>query len=271
MQILHTIFDDSEVGISAMSSLLRRLGDDHAKYNEFKDKNPNPIVSEALIAAFEEKYVNRIRMEMSQGKLLDNIRNTDFLFLLRKIDSQLAKEVCDLLLENDISFAKLIRFGMSHGHMITNRVVKTWGFRPKNIESYVDLAGAYQRVCRLFETDVHKTFENCELMDLAAFAYFMEHQAESKKDDNVIGEEIVRERLNQFSEVAPGAGASRDSFPEIQSATVATAAPGLHPLTAPALSNRPLYQSWGAEPILHSNFDTKLLCIFFCCFMQIQG
>ena len=90
-----------------MSSLLRRLGDDHAKYNEFKDKNPNPIVSEALIAAFEEKYVNRIRMEMSQGKLLDNIRNTDFLFLLRKIDSQLAKEVCDLLLENDISFAKL--------------------------------------------------------------------------------------------------------------------------------------------------------------------
>lgn len=38
-------------------------------------------------------------------------------------------------------------------------------------------------------------------MDLAAFAYFMEHQVESRKDDNVIGEEIVRERLNQFSEV----------------------------------------------------------------------
>lgn len=49
-------------------------------------------------------------------------------------------------------------------------------------------------------------------------------------------------------EVAPGAGASRDSFPEIQSATVASAAPGLHPVDAPTLSNRPLYQSWGAEP-----------------------
>ena len=49
-------------------------------------------------------------------------------------------------------------------------------------------------------------------------------------------------------EVAPGAGASRDSFPEIQSAKAASAAPGLHPLTAPALSNRPLYQSCSAEP-----------------------
>ena len=49
-------------------------------------------------------------------------------------------------------------------------------------------------------------------------------------------------------EVAPGAGASRDSFPEIQSATATSDAPGLHPLTAPVLSNRPLYQSCGAEP-----------------------
>jgi len=40
-----------------------------------------------------------------------------------------------------------------------------------------------------------------------------------------------------LGEVAPGAGASRDSFPEIQSAIVASA--------APALNNRPLYQSWG--------------------------
>jgi len=54
-------------------------------------------------------------------------------------------------------------------------------------------------------------------------------------------------------EVAPGAGASRDSFPEIQSAKVASAAPGLHRLTAPALSNRPLYQSWGAEPKILGN------------------
>lgn len=52
-----------------------------------------------------------------------------------------------------------------------------------------------------------------------------------------------------LGEVAPGAGASRDSFPEIQSAKMASAAPGLHRLTAPALSNRPLYQSWGAEPL----------------------
>ena len=51
-----------------------------------------------------------------------------------------------------------------------------------------------------------------------------------------------------LGEVAPGAGASRDSFPEIQSAKMASAAPGLHRLTAPTLSNRPLYQSWGAEP-----------------------
>ena len=50
-------------------------------------------------------------------------------------------------------------------------------------------------------------------------------------------------------EVAPGAGASRDSLPGIQSAKVASAAPTLHPVGAPALSNRPLYQSWGAEPI----------------------
>lgn len=49
-------------------------------------------------------------------------------------------------------------------------------------------------------------------------------------------------------EVAAGAGASRNSFPKIQSAKVASAAPGLHPVYAPALSNRPLYQSWGAEP-----------------------
>ena len=63
-------------------------------------------------------------------------------------------------------------------------------------------------------------------------------------------------------EVAPGAGASRDSFPEIQSATVATAAPGLHRLTAPALSNRPLYQSCSAEPPLNANFDTKLAFFF---------
>ena len=66
-------------------------------------------------------------------------------------------------------------------------------------------------------------------------------------------------------EVAPGAGASRDSFPEIQSAKVTSAAPGLHPLTSPALSNRPLYQSWGAEPPLNANFDTKL-AFFFCLF-----
>ena len=39
-----------------------------------------------------------------------------------------------------------------------------------------------------------------------------------------------------------------NSFPEIRSATVASDAPGLHLLTVPALSNRPLYQSWGAEP-----------------------
>ena len=47
---------------------------------------------------------------------------------------------------------------------------------------------------------------------------------------------------------APGAGASRDSLQRVSSTTAASDAPGLHPLTAPALSNRPLYQSWGAEP-----------------------
>ena len=46
-----------------------------------------------------------------------------------------------------------------------------------------------------------------------------------------------------LGEVAPDAGASRDSFPGIQSATVASYAPGLQPVYAPALSNRPLYQS----------------------------
>jgi len=63
-------------------------------------------------------------------------------------------------------------------------------------------------------------------------------------------------------EVAPGAGASRDSFPEIQSTKVVSAAPGLHPVGAPALSNRPLYQSGSAEPPLNANFDTKLAFIF---------
>ena len=65
-----------------------------------------------------------------------------------------------------------------------------------------------------------------------------------------------------LGEVAPGAGASHDSFPEIQSAKMASAAPVMHPVGAPALNNRPLYQSWGAEPPLNANFDTKLAFIF---------
>ena len=59
-------------------------------------------------------------------------------------------------------------------------------------------------------------------------------------------------------EVAPGAGASRDSLPRVSSATVASAAPGLHPVYAHALSNRPLYQSWGAEPREIRAFCTEM-------------
>ena len=61
---------------------------------------------------------------------------------------------------------------------------------------------------------------------------------------------------------APGAGASLDSLPRVSSATVASNAPGLHPVDAPTLSNRPLYQSCGAEPPKDVNFDTKLTFLF---------
>ena len=39
-------------------------------------------------------------------------------------------------------------------------------------------------------------------------------------------------------------------------------APDLHPLTAPTLSNRPLYQSWGAEPRKKPLLSTKTRVVF---------
>ena len=60
---------------------------------------------------------------------------------------------------------------------------------------------------------------------------------------------VVIDRLPKMNKTpgasVPGAGSSIDSFPWFFSATAASAAPGFLTLTAPALSNRPLYQSWG--------------------------
>lgn len=197
-RLLRSIYDDPDVGIGALSYLLRRLGDDHAKYSEFKDKNPNPLVSEDLVDELEKKYINRIKEDISNDRIGESIRNADFIFVLKIIDPQVSIAACKALLVNDKSFAKVIRFGLSHGHMVTSKVVKTWGFKPKNIEPYIELKEAYHRVCRLAETDAFRTMDDCAKLDFAAFAYFMEHPSEQKEKDGVIGEGIVRERLNCF-------------------------------------------------------------------------
>jgi len=52
-------------------------------------------------------------------------------------------------------------------------------------------------------------------------------------------------------------GASRNSFPEIQLTTIASAVPDLRHRIAPALSNRPLYENWDRATIVSCN-DTDI-------------
>ena len=129
---------------------------------------------------------------------MDRYNGLNFLRILRKIDPELVASKKKSIITDEISLVRVLSYCTSNGKVSGRITSKTWQVNLKNIEEFIDVDEAYQRIQAYVTTNNFLTLSEDDQMNVTAFLLTMEKKSENGIMENHIVEESIQKELRKL-------------------------------------------------------------------------
>lgn len=115
---------------------------------------------------------------------------------IRQIDAELVANKKRSLISDDLSLAKIISYCTSRGTVTVKTVAKTRNVNRKEIEGFIDIDEAYQRIKKFITTSQFFSLPKDDQMNVMAFILIMERKpTEGTMDSSIMDSSILEDTI----------------------------------------------------------------------------
>lgn len=195
---LRDIFEDSKVQPSTLALLLDDFETQHGRFHDDATVKDEQIITLDQVIELEEIFKKRAIETLESGSALDRYNGLNFLWMLGKIDPELVASKKKSIITDEISLVRVLSYCTSNGKVSGRITSKTWQVNLKNIEEFIDVDEAYQRIQAYVTTNNFLTLSEDDQMNVTAFLLTMEKKSENGIMENHIVEESIQKELRKL-------------------------------------------------------------------------
>ncbi len=194
------IFEDRNIQTTILALLLDEF---ETQQGRFTEENSNKeqgrqLLSIEQVLSLEQIFKVRAEEALDSRKALEQYNGLSFLWMLEKIDPELAANKKKSIIIDDVSLIRVITYCTSHGSRSGRITSKTWGVNLKVIEEFINIDDAYQRICIFAKSAQFLELMKEEQMDAVAFLISIEDNGKKSIMGNHIVEEVIQKRLDDL-------------------------------------------------------------------------
>lgn len=166
---IRSVFEDANVQPSTLALLLHDFETQLGRFSEDASIKDNPLFSLNEVLELERIFKGRAVEALDSGIALKQYQGLNFLWILRQIDAELVANKKRSLISDDLSLAKIISYCTSRGTVTVKTVAKTRNVNRKEIEGFIDIDEAYQRIKKFITTSQFFSLPKDDQMNVMAF------------------------------------------------------------------------------------------------------
>lgn len=193
---IRSVFEDANVQPSTLALLLHDFETQLGRFSEDASIKDNPLFSLNEVLELERIFKGRAVEALDSGIALKQYQGLNFLWILRQIDAELVANKKRSLISDDLSLAKIISYCTSRGTVTVKTVAKTRNVNRKEIEGFIDIDEAYQRIKKFITTSQFFLLPKDDQMNVMAFILIMERKpTEGTMDSSIMDSSILEDTI----------------------------------------------------------------------------
>lgn len=197
---IRSVFEDKDVQTSTLALLLQDFENQLGRFTEDTSIREDAMFSLEEVLDLEAIFKTRAVDAIDSGAALGQYQGLNFLWILGKIDAELAANKKQYIISDDVSLVKVVSYCTSRGTVATKIVAKTRDVDRKAIGEFIDVDEAYQRLKAFIVTDKFFLLSKEDQMNAMAFILVMERTSSESRMENCISEDAIAKALNQLGE-----------------------------------------------------------------------
>lgn len=150
---IHSVFKNEDVQPSTLALLLKDFETQLGRFTNDASVRDDALFSLQEVLELETIFKSRAVEAIDSGNALKQHRGLNFLWMLGNIDAELAKEIKESLISDDISLVKVISYCTSRGTVETKIVEKMRDVNRQTIGEFIDVDEAYRRIKKFVFTN----------------------------------------------------------------------------------------------------------------------
>lgn len=195
---LRDVFEDSKVQPSTLALLLDDFETQHGRFHDDATVKDEQIITLDQVIELEQIFKKRAIETLESGTALEWYNGLNFLWILGKIDPELAASKKKSIITDEISLVRVLGYCTSNGKVSGRITSKTWQVNLKNIEEFIDVDEAYQRIKAYVTTNNFLALSEDDQMNVTAFLLTIKKKPENGIMENHIVEESIQKELRKL-------------------------------------------------------------------------
>ena len=197
---IHSVFEDKDVQPSTLALLLQDFETQLGRFTEDASIRDDALFSLQEVLELETIFKSRAVEAIDSGAALKQYQGLNFLWMLGKVDAELAENIKKTLISDDISLIKVISYCTSRGTVATKIVEKTRDVNRQTIGEFIDVDEAYRRIKTFVVTSQFVLLPEDDQMNAISFILATEQTPSESVMGNCIAEDAITKALNQLRE-----------------------------------------------------------------------
>lgn len=178
LDIIKSLFKNTDVDISTMLIVLRNFQRQHNRLTDKKNEQQEPLITFDELLKLEKIVVDRIIGEIESQSLFDNASALYAIWFLEKLDEEKTKKYALHMVDSNLNLAKFISASVGHGKGAGRTIFKIWNVNIDSIKKYIDINIAYERISEFVLSNEFRTLSADKKENIAAFLIEMEKSSD---------------------------------------------------------------------------------------------
>lgn len=203
LNVMRNIFADENVPLSTVIIELRHFESQHNRFTDEKSDEKDKLLQLEDVLVLESIFIERTVQEIESGRLLDDDSALYIIWFLEQLDENKTKEFAKSMINSDLDLAKFISASVTHGKGASRTVFKYWKVKKDNINKYIDINVAYERIKSFVSTNEFSYLDSNKQENVAAFLIGMETKDDSQRLDDEILISQIEKKLKEIKNTVP--------------------------------------------------------------------
>ena len=195
---IYSVFENEDIQPSTLALLLQDFEIQLGRFTEGASVRDDALFSLQEVLELETIFKNRAVEAIDSGDALKQHQGLNFLWMLGRVDAELAEKIKKSLISDDISLIKVISYCTSRGTVATKIVEKTRDVNRQTIGEFIDVDEAYRRIKTFVVTSQFDSLPEDDQMNAIAFILITERTPSESIMGNCIAEDAIKKALNQL-------------------------------------------------------------------------